>query len=372
MRLPHPPHPHCDLKFWSRILSIFTALEHNLSQHTLDFGSITLEQKVVFNNTRSGGSIPFCLNFVCSCRNAVPPDKGDGGESVSSSWCTGGGFRSEPKAAGAAAAAMREQRTGAAGPVLSLCTEPAAVPCRAVPGSCLLPQPGRCPDPSRTPRRGGGLRPERGSAAAGGRGCWCCRLPGAGAEASRAASAVARRRMARGAPGPVPSLSAELAASSPPRPILPSPLVFHLLPFLLLFFRFLPTLPTCLLFPPSGPLRNSPPLFHFFFPFPSYVPSPLGWHSTRWGWEFLCLQAWQSLWAHTTCPKDTNLCRQQVGCSPLRAQKTFLWTSERTGRGTGAASSAFLEVSEILQALMSIPHAHWSAGLGLLLPRDSS
>jgi len=118
-------------------LSIFTALEHNLSQHTLDFGSITLEQKVVFNNTRSGGSIPFCLNFVCSCRNAVPPDKGDGGESVSSSWCTGGGFRSEPTAAGAAAAAMREQRTGAAGPVLSLCTEPAAVPCRAVP--CRAP-----------------------------------------------------------------------------------------------------------------------------------------------------------------------------------------------------------------------------------------
>lgn len=160
MRLPHPPHPHCDLKFWSRILSIFTALEHNLSQHTLDFGSITLEQKVVFNNTRSGGSIPLCLNFVCSCRNAVPPDKGDGGESVSSSWCTGGGFRSEPTAAGAAAAAMREQRTGAAGPVLSLCTEPAAVPCRAgllpAPPARALPRP--FPDPAarrRAPARAG-------------------------------------------------------------------------------------------------------------------------------------------------------------------------------------------------------------------------
>lgn len=204
-----------------------------------------------------------------------------------------GGFALNPRLR-----ALLPRRCGSRGRgrrVPSFPSVPSRPPCRAVPGSCLLPQPGRCPDPSRTPRRGGGLRPERGPAAAGGRGCWCCRLPGAGAEASRAASAVARRRMARGAPGPVPSLSAELAASSPPRPILPSPLVFHLLPFLLLFFRFLPTLPTCLLFPPSGPLRNSPPLFHFFFPFPSYVPSPLGWHSTRWGWEFLCLQAWQSL-----------------------------------------------------------------------------
>lgn len=76
-----------------------------------------------------------------------------------------------------------------------------------------------------------------------------CRLPGAGAVASRAASAVARRRMARGAPGPVPSLSAELPPSSPPRPLASSP-------------------PG----PPFSPCLSSPPLSPPFFPLSSFPP----------------------------------------------------------------------------------------------------
>lgn len=144
-------------------MSIFTASEHNLSQATLNFGSVRLERRVVFNNKRSGSSIPLCLNFVCSCTNAVPPDKGGGGESFSSSCCTGEEFRSEPTAAGAAAAAIQEQHPGAAAPVLSLCAEPAAVPCRA---PACSPRPGAAqtlPGP-----RGAGVpqRPEGGAAGA--------------------------------------------------------------------------------------------------------------------------------------------------------------------------------------------------------------
>lgn len=257
----------------------FTASEHNLSQDTLDFGSIRPEQRVVFNNKRSGSSSRLCLNFVCSCTNAVPPDKGGGGESFSSSCCTGVGFRSEPTAAGAAAAAMREQRAGAAGPVLSLCVEAPAVPCRA---PACSPRPGAAqtlPGP-----RGAGVpqRPEGGAAGAAAYLGPGPRPAGRPAPWPGDAWPAGRRVLSLSSPpSRLPPLLPGL--SPPPWPIFPSPLVFHLLPFLLLFFRFLPTLPTCSLFPPSGPLRNSPPLFLFFFPFPSYMPSPLGWQSISWG-----------------------------------------------------------------------------------------
>lgn len=180
--------------------------------------------------------------------------------------------------------------------------------------------------------------------------------------------------MARGAPGPVPSLSAELRPSSRPRPLASSPprppfspcLSSPPLspPFFSAFF-----LPSPLLCSSHRPAPCSTLLLFFSPSFPFFSPHRARARGVAVGLDGAAPSVVSVIPAvHTPPAQRTQICAdgKREFRSPLRAQKASLpaaetaWQLGVVGQGGGRGKavlctlSAFLEVFEVVQGLMPV------------------